>query len=100
VLLADKDPTKHFAYGQDWLFGLADDVPVYSNGSASDATTDSDLNSKILPHDIRGMGCSDDRVENIRLDHTVLFETCRKRDPTYFTLIEDDIIASPGSRMV
>ncbi|KAI6774976.1 hypothetical protein HG530_001734 [Fusarium avenaceum] len=94
VLLADKDPKRHFAYGQDWLFGLADDVLVYSNTSASDATT-SNLNYKVLPHDVRGMGRSDDRVENIRLDHSVLFEACRRRDPTYFALIEDDIIASP-----
>src|SRR6478735_4883393 len=91
VLLADKDPTKHFAYGEDWLFGLADDVLVYSN----DSKTESKLNYKVLPHDVRGMGRSDDRVENIRLDHSVLFEACRRRDPTYFALIEDDIIASP-----
>ncbi|RBA17631.1 hypothetical protein FPRO05_11346 [Fusarium proliferatum] len=91
VLLADKDPTKHFAYGKDWLFGLADDVLVYSN----DSKTDSKLNYKVLPHDVRGMGRSNDRVENIRLDHSVLFEACRRRDPTYFALIEDDIIATP-----
>ncbi|KAF4436043.1 integral membrane [Fusarium acutatum] len=91
VLLADKDPTKHFAYGKDWLFGLADDVLVYSN----DTKTESKLNYKVLPHDVRGMGRSDDRVENIRLDHSVLFEACRRRDPTYFALIEDDIIATP-----
>jgi hypothetical protein len=91
VLLADKDPTKHFAYGKDWLFGLADDVLVYSN----DSKTESKLNYKVLPHDVRGMGRSDDRVENIRLDHSVLFEACRRRDPTYFALIEDDIIATP-----
>ncbi|KAM0548430.1 hypothetical protein ACHAPJ_009916 [Fusarium lateritium] len=96
VLLADKDPKKHFAYGQDWLFGLADDVLVYSNGSVSDTAAEKDLNYTVLPHDIRGVGRSDDRVENIRLDHSVLFETCRKRDPTYFALIEDDIIASPN----
>ncbi|RBR04597.1 uncharacterized protein FIESC28_11524 [Fusarium coffeatum] len=94
VLLADKDPKKHFAYGQDWLFGLADDVLVYSNDT-SDANAGPDLDYKVLPHDIRGMGRSDDRVENIRLDHSVLFEACRQRDPTYFALIEDDIIASP-----
>ncbi|KAF5977568.1 integral membrane protein [Fusarium bulbicola] len=91
VLLADKDPTKHFAYGKDWLFGLADDVLVYSN----DSKTESKLNYKVLPHDVRGMGRSDDRVENIRLDHSVLFEACRRRNPTYFALIEDDIIATP-----
>ncbi|KAF5557125.1 integral membrane protein [Fusarium napiforme] len=91
VLLADKDPTRHFAYGKDWLFGLADDVLVYSN----DSKTESKLNYKVLPHDVRGMGRSDDRVENIRLDHSVLFEACRRRDPTYFALIEDDIIATP-----
>ncbi|KAF5725205.1 integral membrane protein [Fusarium mundagurra] len=91
VLLADKDPTKHFAYGKDWLFGLADDVLVYSN----DSKTESKLNYKVLPHDVRGMGRSDDRVENIRLDHSVLFEACRRRSPTYFALIEDDIIATP-----
>ncbi|KAF4497623.1 integral membrane [Fusarium agapanthi] len=91
VLLADKDPTKHFAYGKDWLFGLADDVLVYSDNTK----TESKLNYKVLPHDVRGMGRSDDRVENIRLDHSVLFEACRRRDPTYFALIEDDIIATP-----
>ncbi|KAF4949243.1 hypothetical protein FSARC_13549 [Fusarium sarcochroum] len=95
VLLADKDPNKHFAYGQDWLFGLADDVLVYSNENTSDTAAEIDLGYKVLPHDIRGKGRSDDRVENIRLDHSVLFETCRKRNPTYFALVEDDIIASP-----
>ncbi|KAF4472858.1 integral membrane [Fusarium albosuccineum] len=91
VLLADKDPKTHFAYGQDWLFGLADDVIVYQN---SDSSVSPDLNYTVLPHDIRGVGRSDDRVENIRLDHSVLFEACRKRDPSYFALVEDDVIAS------
>ncbi|KAM5347294.1 hypothetical protein ACJ41O_010299 [Fusarium nematophilum] len=97
VLLADKDPTTHFAYGQDWLFGLADDVIVYEHDGddAKKKAAHSALNYTVIPHDIRGVGRSEDRVENIRLDHSVLFETCRRRDPSYFALVEDDVIASP-----
>ncbi|KAF4980532.1 hypothetical protein FZEAL_3467 [Fusarium zealandicum] len=93
VLLADKDPTNHFAYGQDWMLTLADDVIVYENTNVS-ALTDEALNYTVLPHDVRGVGRSDERVENMRLDHSVLFETCRKRNPEYFALVEDDVIAS------
>ncbi|WAO87321.1 Hypothetical protein NCS54_00462600 [Fusarium falciforme] len=96
VLLADKDPKRHFAYGKEWLFNLADEVLVYENTDVSETTdeTTSNLNYTVLPHDVRGVGRSDDRVENIRLDHSVLFEVCRKRDPSYFALVEDDVIAS------
>lgn len=94
VLLADKDPTEHFAYGQDWLSGLADNVIVYGNENNTADDIPTKLNYTVLPRDVRGVGRSDDRVENIRLDHSVLFEQCRLRDPAYFALVEDDIITS------
>ncbi|SPO07094.1 uncharacterized protein DNG_09788 [Cephalotrichum gorgonifer] len=100
VLLGDKDPTGHFAYGKDWLFGLADNVVIYQKENSTAAAADdgadiqSGLNYTVLPRDIRGVGRSDDRIENIRIDHSVLFEQCRIRDPTYFALVEDDVIAS------
>lgn len=91
VLLADKDPTTHFAYGQDWLSGIADDVIVYEN---ENATASLSPGYTALPRDVRGAGRSDDRVENIRLDHSVLVEQCWLRNPKYFALVEDDVIAS------
>ena len=90
VLLADKDPTAHFAYGQDWLPGLADNVIMYDSANV---TAPSELYT-VIPRDVRGAGRSDSRVENIRLDHSVLVEQCRLHDPAYFALVEDDIIAS------
>ena len=36
----------------------------------------------------------DGRVENMRLDHSVLVETCRDWGSPYFALVEDDIVTS------
>jgi hypothetical protein len=88
VLLADKSPSKHFAYGQEWLEPLVDEVLLYGeppNGSTAYRRIPFDLKEG----NIRG----DTRVENMRLDHSALVETCRQHDYPYFALVEDDIVA-------
>jgi GR25 family glycosyltransferase involved in LPS biosynthesis len=104
VLLADSNPRQHFAYGKHWLSRMADEVLVYDHdGSSSSSAPEHSKNSaspepedayRVIPHDVRGAGRGDGRVENMRLDHSVLVETCRKREADYFALIEDDVIAS------
>lgn len=93
VLLADQTPTKHFAYGQPWLSHLADQVLVYEQPGADHSDTGYDT----IPFNVRedGQPRGNGRVENMRLDHSVLVETCRVRGTPYFAFIEDDIIASP-----
>ena len=93
VLLADETPTEHFAYGQPWLTNLADQVLVYEQPGADHSNTD----YHTIPFNVRddGQPRGNGRVENMRLDHSVLVETCRARGAPYFAFIEDDVIASP-----
>ncbi|PHH90327.1 hypothetical protein CDD83_3963 [Cordyceps sp. RAO-2017] len=97
VLLADSSPQSHFAYGKDWLGRLPDEVLVYTEhgGPASGGnTTAAAKNYHAIPYHVRGEPRSKERVENMRLDHSVLVEHCRLRGTPYFALIEDDVVAS------
>ncbi|KAL1881479.1 hypothetical protein VTK73DRAFT_3541 [Phialemonium thermophilum] len=117
VLLADRSPETHFAYGQPWLEALADEVLVYdvpsanaseddgpdpdrrrrdntpSDGIEVEASRNSTVYHKI-PFDVAGVPRGESRVENMRMDHSVLVETCRRRGTPYFALVEDDVVAS------
>jgi len=91
VLLADRPSDRHSAYGQPWLESLADEVLLYgkppAGGNSSIYRT---VPFNLVPDRTRGDG----RVENMRLDHSLLVETCRDHGADYFALVEDDIIAS------
>lgn len=89
VLLADRSPSTHFAYGKPWLSQMADEVLVYNT---SKVPTDDAYHT--IPFDVNGTPRGDGRVENMRLDHSVLVETCRNSGARYFALVEDDVIAS------
>ena len=89
VLLADRDPSAHEAYGQAWLDTLADEVLVYDH--ASDLPGPS---YRSVAFDVDGSPRGDGRVENMRKDHSVLVEACRRRGSPYFALVEDDVVAS------
>ena len=87
VLLANRPSENHFAYGQAWLEGIADEVLIYDQAENPAYRT--------IPFDLyNGQARGDERVENMRLDHSALVETCRKHGSSYFALVEDDIIAS------
>ncbi|PHH59377.1 hypothetical protein CDD81_3336 [Ophiocordyceps australis] len=95
VLVADKSPQNHFAYSQLWLANIADEVLLYGHGQTSGSN-----NSiyRTIDRNVykEGSGRGTGRVENMRLDHSVLVETCRNYGSPYFALIEDDIIAAPN----
>jgi hypothetical protein len=93
VLLADPLPGSHAAYGQPWLRSLADEVVVYESAEP-DAKPHTEPWYRVIPHDVRGAGRGEGRVENMRLDHSVLVERCRARGAKYFALVEDDVVAS------
>lgn len=95
VLLADTSPQKHFAYGQKWLTNLVDEVLIYGGNESSSFQKDG---YRTIPFNIRddGQPRGSSRVENIRLDHSVLVETCRKKGSQYFAFVEDDVIAAPN----
>ncbi|PHH74216.1 hypothetical protein CDD82_5046 [Ophiocordyceps australis] len=94
VLLADKSPEKHFAYSQPWLAHMADEVLLYGDGpSGSNSSVYRTIDRNVYKE---GSGRGTGRVENMRLDHSVLVERCRKHASPYFALIEDDIIAAPN----
>ncbi|RFU79712.1 integral membrane [Trichoderma arundinaceum] len=87
VLLADKSPSKHFAYNQDWLEPLVDEVLLY--GEPPERST----KYRQIPFDLKeGNIRGNDRVENMRLDHSALVEACRQQEYPYFALVEDDIV--------
>ncbi len=89
VLLANKSPKTHFAYGQKWLEDIADEVLLYDTlptGAGVYHTIPFDL--------LDGHKRGDGRVENMRLDHSALVEACRRHGSQYFALVEDDIVAS------
>ncbi|KAJ9133769.1 Integral membrane protein [Coniochaeta hoffmannii] len=93
VLLADRPSSHHSAYGQEWIERLADEILVYDQPPAVGGGNSSIYRSvpfDLVPGRPRGTG----RVENMRLDHSLLFETCRNHSADYFALVEDDIIAS------
>ncbi|KAK3327028.1 hypothetical protein B0T19DRAFT_449459 [Cercophora scortea] len=94
VLLADRVPEKHFAYGASWLENLADEILLYGSPPPTTNTNTTNIYHTIPLNlhngDPRGPG----RVENMRLDHSALVEACRKRGARYFALVEDDIVAS------
>ncbi|KND91675.1 hypothetical protein TOPH_03857 [Tolypocladium ophioglossoides CBS 100239] len=99
VLLADKAPQTHFAYAQPWLGRLADEVVVYGDGHAlananANATANATANYRAIPYDVRDTPRGDGRTENMRLDHSVLVERCRRQATPFFALVEDDVIAS------
>ncbi|TQV99619.1 integral membrane protein [Cordyceps javanica] len=94
VLLADKTPSSHFAYGQSWLTGIVDEVLVYEQAGKNHSELPG---YRTIPFNIRpdGQPRGDGRVENMRLDHSVLVDTCWNRGAPYFAFIEDDIVTSP-----
>lgn len=97
VLLADKNPRQHFAYGQRWLSWLADDVVVYDSKEDRGTTPQREEPEdayRVIPYDIRRKGRGRTRAETTHIDHSVLIETCRLRGSPYFALVQDDIIAS------
>lgn len=95
VLLADPDPKKHTSYGKPWLSRLADDVITYEfEGESVWPVREPDDAYRELPRDLTGRGRSNDRAENMQLDHSVLLEACQQHGSPYFALIQDDVIAS------
>ncbi|CEJ80677.1 hypothetical protein VHEMI00848 [[Torrubiella] hemipterigena] len=85
VLLADRNPEEHFAYGEEWLTDLVDQVLVYG-----EANSTHNEGYKTIPYKERT-----DRVESMRMDHSALVAACQETGSRYFALIEDDVIASP-----
>lgn len=89
VLLADKSPSEHFAYGQQWLEPLVDEVLLYGDPPAGSSVY------RRIPFDLKeGNTRGDGRVENMRLDHSALVEACREQEYPYFALVEDDIVTT------
>ncbi|KAK3681367.1 hypothetical protein B0T22DRAFT_473268 [Podospora appendiculata] len=92
VLLADRMPEKHFAYGAAWLETLADEILLYGTPPPTANTSTIYHTIPLNLHDGQPRGPG--RVENMRLDHSALVEACRNRGARYFALVEDDIVAS------
>ncbi|PTB62114.1 glycosyltransferase [Trichoderma citrinoviride] len=89
VLLADKSPSEHFAYGQPWLEPLVDEVLLYGEPPMGSSVY------RRIPFDLKeGNTRGDGRVENMRLDHSALVEACREQEYPYFALVEDDIVTT------
>jgi hypothetical protein len=96
VLLANKPPSSHSAYGTRWLEQLADEIIVYepSNGVISEQIPENPYHNISFEVQNAGQPRGSSRVENMRLDHSVLVESCRASESLYFALVEDDVITS------
>ncbi|KAK0636623.1 hypothetical protein B0T17DRAFT_519532 [Bombardia bombarda] len=94
VLLADKPPATHSAFGQSWLENIADQVLIYSDPPPPSTTNNTAVYHKIPLNLHNGSPRGPGRVENMRLDHSALVEACRAHGSQYFALVEDDIVAS------
>ncbi|KAK4200479.1 hypothetical protein QBC40DRAFT_348643 [Triangularia verruculosa] len=90
VLLADRPARKHSAYGEEWLEKVVDEVLVYDDPPAED---EGKVYRKVPFELVEGRERGDGRVENMRLDHSLLVETCMNYGAEYFVLVEDDIVA-------
>ncbi|KAK4178453.1 putative glycosyltransferase [Triangularia setosa] len=90
VLLADRPATKHSAYGEGWLEKVVDEVLVYDDPPASD---EGKVYKKVPFELVEGRERGTTRVENMRLDHSLLVEACMNQGAEYFVLVEDDIVA-------
>ncbi|KFA54633.1 hypothetical protein S40293_02279 [Stachybotrys chartarum IBT 40293] len=88
VLIADDHAEDNPAYGQDWLGCLADEIMVYSEPSLPSGL----LNYRRILSP--GHNHEMDRNEHVRHDYANLIEACQRRGSPFFTLIEDDTIAS------
>ncbi|KEY73592.1 hypothetical protein S7711_09128 [Stachybotrys chartarum IBT 7711] len=88
VLIADDHAEDNPAYGQDWLGCLADEIMVYSEPSLPSGLVNY---RRILSP---GHNHKMDRNEHVRHDYANLIEACQRRGSPFFTLIEDDTIAS------
>ncbi|RKU48497.1 hypothetical protein DL546_005622 [Coniochaeta pulveracea] len=91
VLIADRPSEHHSAYGQPWLESIADEVLLYGEPPKN---ANSSLYHTVPFNLVAGRQRGDGRTENMRLDHSLLVETCRNHGSQYFVLVEDDIIAS------
>ncbi|KAK5991732.1 hypothetical protein PT974_07766 [Cladobotryum mycophilum] len=101
VLLANKSPKNHFGYGQSWLEKIADEVILYGEPPSGSSNKNGSSVYRTIPFDLydgdndgHAEHRGDGRVENMRLDHSALVETCKNHGSPYFALVEDDIIAS------
>ncbi|RBQ84715.1 hypothetical protein VDGD_03493 [Verticillium dahliae] len=94
TLLADQDPKDHPAYEAPWLDRLVDEAIVYSAGNWTLPPQPEGSVTRAIPYDVRHAGRGTERVENMRLDHSVVLDACRSTGAQYFALVEDDIVAS------
>ncbi|KAK4661469.1 uncharacterized protein QC763_701950 [Podospora pseudopauciseta] len=90
VLLADRPAAKHSAYGEGWLEKVVDEVLIYDDPPPSEGGVYKKVPFELVDGRERGKT----RVENMRLDHSLLVETCMNHGSEYFALVEDDVVAS------
>lgn len=91
VLLAENDAAKHISHHYKWLSDLVDEVLVYESGA-------NPLDEPPKYTTVRNSGKAkrgNNTVQNNRLDHAVLVDSCQTWGGKYTALIDDDIIASP-----
>ncbi|KAF3352663.1 hypothetical protein VdG1_08829 [Verticillium dahliae VDG1] len=89
-----EDPKDHPAYEAPWLDRLVDEAIVYSAGNWTLPPQPEGSVTRAIPYDVRHAGRGTERVENMRLDHSVVLDACRSTGAQYFALVEDDIVAS------
>jgi hypothetical protein len=94
VLLANNPPQAHSAYNSTWLNGLVDEVLVYEEPAKADGGASHPQRYVPISRETNGVPRSAERLENMRLDHSVLVERCVHSGAEYFALVEDDVVAA------
>ncbi|KAK0737022.1 hypothetical protein B0T21DRAFT_309681 [Apiosordaria backusii] len=93
VLLADRPAKKHSAWGEEWLEKVVDEVLVYDDIPPPTETGREKVYKQVPFELVEGRTRGVTRVENMRLDHSLLVETCMRNGAEYFVLVEDDVVA-------
>ncbi|KEQ98601.1 hypothetical protein AUEXF2481DRAFT_26962 [Aureobasidium subglaciale EXF-2481] len=83
VFIAQTDPSVHFAYHEDWLHNLADEVLLY------------DLPKKKMEHVIELEKTGNSREKGL-FDYTYMLKSCYEQGAEHIAMFEDDIVALDG----
>jgi hypothetical protein len=81
-MIADTDPTQHYAYQQMWLKNVADEILVYNQTSPEF-------------HWLSRLELEQNYWEKALHDYTTSLRRCLDSGAKFIAMVEDDIIACP-----
>lgn len=86
LFIAHTDPSQHPAFGEPWLYNLADQVLLYNTSEV-----DVDHIRSLETNEAKKAG-----REKALFDYTYLLKECAAVDSPYVIMLEDDLVALDG----